>query len=117
MIDAPRNLLGAPTVEPAADARDGELDRLRRDLAQCRADLATATELAGQLQAALQSNRRIGMAVGVLMERHKLTPDLAFDRLHEASSLGNIKLRDLAEDVLYTGESPLGSSRKPAARP
>ena len=106
--------VGSSLEAPAAPAQQFDvltvLDRLQ-------ARVRSAEDKAAGLERALTSNRRIGMAVGVLMERHKLTPDLAFDRLHEASSLGNIKLRDLAEDVLYTGESPLGSSRKPAARP
>lgn len=114
MTDAPCGVVGTPTADAGADAHDDELDRLRGDLDRHRADLATATALAGHLQEALQSNRRIGMAVGVLMERHKLTSDQAFDRLHEASSRGNIKLRDLAEHVLYTGESPRAAPRQPS---
>ena len=50
------------------------------------------------------SNRRIGMAVGILMERHRLTEEQAFDRLRDLSQRRNVKLRDLAEQMIYTGD-------------
>ena len=65
-------------------------------LTSARADLAT-------LQRALASSRSIGMAMGILMERHKVTDAQAFDLLREASQRGNVKLRDLAERLVATG--------------
>jgi len=38
------------------------------------------------------------------MERHRLTEDQAFDRLRELSQRRNVKLRDLAEQIIYTGD-------------
>ena len=49
------------------------------------------------------SNRRIGMAIGVLLTIHHLTDQQAFDELREESMRRNVKLRDLAEQVIYTG--------------
>jgi signal transduction histidine kinase/AmiR/NasT family two-component response regulator len=58
------------------------------------------------LRAAVVSHRTIGQAVGVLIERHRLTDSAAFERLREASNRRNIKLRDLAERLIRTGEEP-----------
>jgi AmiR/NasT family two-component response regulator len=49
------------------------------------------------------SNRRIGMAIGVLVTIRHLTDQQAFDELWEESMRRNVKLRDLAEQVVYTG--------------
>lgn len=65
--------------------------------------LADAEERADRLQQALQSNRRIGMALGILMARHGLTEAQAFRALRDQSNERNVKIRDLAERVIYTG--------------
>ena len=75
------------------------------ELAGARTDLAAATAHAEHLQRALITNRQIGMAMGILMERHRLTPEQAFDRLRRLSQQRNVKLRDLAEQLIYTGET------------
>jgi hypothetical protein len=59
-----------------------------------------------QLDAALTTNRRIGAALGILMARHRLTHEQAFLSLRQASQNSNRKLRDLAEDILTTGDLP-----------
>ena len=59
---------------------------------------------ADNLERALASNRDIGTAVGVLIAQHKLTRDQAFDLLRIASQNTNRKLRDVALDVIDTGE-------------
>ncbi len=64
----------------------------------------SARELAGNLQAALEARAVIDQAKGILMERHKLTPDQAFQLLAKASMATNRKLRDLAETLVTTGE-------------
>jgi len=88
-----------------------DLAQSRSDLAQSQVDLAVANELAVNLQEALQASREIGMAMGILVERHKLTAEQAFDQLRGASSRRNVKLRDVAKEVLYTGElSPTRSA-------
>ncbi len=55
------------------------------------------------LERALQSNRTIGMAMGVLMNQYKITQDEAFDLLRMASQHGHRKLVDVAMDVTETG--------------
>ncbi len=58
---------------------------------------------AEHLQRALQSNRDIGVAIGILMAAHKVTRDQAFDLLRIASQHTNRRLHDIALDVADTG--------------
>ncbi len=67
-------------------------------------------ELVDDLERALESRDLIGQAKGVLMARHKLTADEAFDLLRAASNHRNEKLRDVAEQVARTGTLGLGTS-------
>jgi GAF domain-containing protein len=55
------------------------------------------------LERALQSNRGIGVAIGVLMNQYKITQAEAFDLLRMASQHGHRKLVDVALDVTETG--------------
>ena len=65
--------------------------------------LLAAEEQVIHLQAALRTNRRIGMAIGVLMALRKIDEDEAFDLLKRASSRRNVKLRLIADEVVRTG--------------
>jgi GAF domain-containing protein len=67
----------------------------------------SARDLADNLQVALESRAVIDQAKGILMERHKLTADQAFQLLVQASMQANRKLRDVAADLLHTGDLPL----------
>jgi GAF domain-containing protein len=58
------------------------------------------------LTSALQSNRDIGAALGVLMARLLVTREQAFDLMRIASQRSNRKLRDIAQDVLDSGTLP-----------
>jgi GAF domain-containing protein len=55
---------------------------------------------ASHLNQALTSRKVIGQALGILMERYGLTDDRAFDFLVRASSHGNVKLRDVAQNLV-----------------
>lgn len=57
-----------------------------------------------QLGQAVVSRTVIGQAQGILMERHKITADQAFDRLKDGSQHLNRKLRDIAATLVATGE-------------
>ena len=48
----------------------------------------------------------IEQAKGILMERRKLTEDQAFTELTRASQNTNIKLRDVADELVRTGALP-----------
>jgi DNA-binding response OmpR family regulator len=79
--------------------------RVHHRLAQQRAAaLDQAESRADTLELALLTGRRIGMAMGILMARHGITSDAAFDLLRQHSANHNIKLREVAEEVLLTGE-------------
>jgi AmiR/NasT family two-component response regulator len=80
---------GSPTV-------DGQYQIARKQL-------QAARETIRQLTEALDTNRDIGAATGILMHQFGLTQEQAFDRLRVTSQNRNIKLRDVAQTVLYTG--------------
>ncbi len=76
------------------------------ELAQLQFRLIEALSRAENLERALHTNRRIGMALGILMSRRQLTEEQAFACLREASQRCHTKLRDVAEQVVYTGDLP-----------
>lgn len=57
-------------------------------------------ERAETLRAGLESNREIGKAVGLMMAFHKISDDEAFQMLRKASQDLNLKLADVAREVL-----------------
>ena len=71
----------------------------------------SARDMAGNLQAALESRAVIDQAKGVLIERYKLTPDQAFQLLARASMHANRKVRDIADVLVRTGELPVTTRR------
>ncbi|MCW2529034.1 MAG: hypothetical protein JWM76_3894 [Pseudonocardiales bacterium] len=59
------------------------------------------------LELALESNRRIGIAIGVLMALKHVTDEQAFIMIREASQARHMKLRDVAEVIAMTGTMPV----------
>jgi hypothetical protein len=92
-----------------AEQRDAFTDRdalVGLLLATHGAQVATAMFYGHQVQhlkRALKTNRRIGVAMGVLMATHKVTDEQAFDLLRIASQNSNRKLAEVADDVVETG--------------
>jgi hypothetical protein len=87
------------------------LARLAVDSAEERATDELKTD---NLTEALRTRAMIGQAQGILMERERVTADEAFDMLRRASQHMNIKLREVAETLVETGESPeTGSPPEP----
>lgn len=92
------------------------------------ADVATATVLAtflalvvshdlhetdvAHLTTALDTNRQIATAVGVLMGARQLTHEEAFRELQQASNDTNRKVREIADWVVYTGTLPPVDGRR-----
>src|SRR3954471_8887423 len=64
----------------------------------------SARDMADNLQTALESRAVIDQAKGILMERYKLTADQAFQALARVSMHTNRKVRDVADDLVQTGE-------------
>ena len=67
---------------------------------------AARQDKANHLTRALESNREIGVAMGILMANGKLTSPQAFDQLRTASQNLNRKLHDIAADVAVSGTLP-----------
>lgn len=81
--------------------KQAELDRQLIEHLQF--DATDARSRIAHLEKALETSRRIGAAIGILMATHRITDETAFQLLQRASQKRNQKLRDLAEDVLLTG--------------
>lgn len=56
--------------------------------------------LVAQLNEALKTRETIGKAIGILMEREGRTEDEAFDLLRQVSQSSNVKLREIAEQIV-----------------
>ncbi|TMH01536.1 MAG: ANTAR domain-containing protein [Betaproteobacteria bacterium] len=94
---------GAPD-EQAAEPRAPRPGRLCMDRSE---DEAPPSRIA-----ALRDHRVIGMAVGVLMERHRLSAELAFDALRRQARSERIKLVQLASAIV-AGTAQLRSGSPP----
>ncbi|SNS56692.1 GAF domain-containing protein [Geodermatophilus saharensis] len=70
-----------------------------------------AREAADNLQIALESRAVIEQAKGILIERHGMTADQAFEALATVSMSRNVKVREIAETLVLTGELPPVRSR------
>jgi signal transduction histidine kinase/DNA-binding response OmpR family regulator len=68
--------------------------------------VSQAEDEAANLRVALSSNRLIGAALGILMNRLEIGSDESFALLRETSQRLNRKLRDIADEVVLTGELP-----------
>lgn len=83
---------------------EGRADADALLIAELQAEGIINREHAANLEVALKTSRRIGAALGILMADRKVSEDDAFQILRKASMDGNRKLRDLAEDILTTGD-------------
>jgi GAF domain-containing protein len=69
----------------------------------------SARARADNLQAALATRGVIDQAKGILMDRHKLTADQAFQVLAQMSMKTNRKLYAVADELVHTGDLPPGN--------
>ena len=81
------------------------LDELATHCAIALAGAATRSNN-DHLRQALESNRDIGAAIGILMGTKLVTKEQAFDLLRIASQHTHRKLREVALDVIDTGALP-----------
>lgn len=79
------------------------------DASQTRAQVVDTHR--NDLRAVIASRDVVGQAQGILMERERITAHEAFEVLRHASQDLNVKLRDVAQHLVDTGEDP----RSPAA--
>jgi GAF domain-containing protein len=103
----PRGSFGAlACYSPEPGAFDASAVALAASFASQAALIYSARELEANLRAGMETRERIGQAVGVLMERHRLTSQRAFDLLVYVSQRTHRKLREIANWVTETGEDP-----------
>lgn len=74
------------------------------------ADALVASEERAGLRTALRSRQVIGVAQGILMQRFGLSLDQSFEVLRRYSQNKNVKLRDLAEQLVHAGTIPDGQT-------
>jgi AmiR/NasT family two-component response regulator len=94
-------------VEATIFRSDGHADasgRAGADVARLTDNLALADAELGHPRTALATNRRTGMAIGILISLCTIGEEEAFDPLRRASGHRNVKLRLVAEDVIRTGK-------------
>lgn len=91
--------------EPAIDRAE-----LLADHAAIAVDASVTLDRAHHLEHALTNSRTIGLALGMLVERYKITPAEAFQQLRTASQHTNRKLADIAAELVETGEFTPGES-------
>ena len=68
--------------------------------------LYRAEQKCADLEIALEGNRVIGAAIGILMHAHRITSDDAFVMLRDKSAGFKRKLRDVADEVVQSGVLP-----------
>ena len=95
-VDRPR-----PVIIGAVDEL-GKIERLEKELSE--------------LHAALVTRSQIGEAKGILMERFALTSDQAFAILKRLSSHENVRVSDIAAELVRTRELP-DHERRRTGRP
>ena len=106
--------LGALNLYARYPQAFGVIDRARGLLLASMAGFACSTarshedeeRRAENLHAALITRALIGQAQGILIERERITADQAFHVLRQASQHLNVKLREVAQDLVDTGERP-----------
>jgi transcriptional regulator with GAF, ATPase, and Fis domain len=85
------------------DAFDEESEHVGQLFASHAAMAYSTARRQSQLLRAVTTREVIGQAQGILMERHRITPDRAFAMLVNASQRANVKLRDIADTLVRTG--------------
>ena len=106
--------LGALNLYARYPLAFGVVDRARATILASLASLALSIahshedeeRHAANLHAALASRESIGQALGILMERERITANQAFDILRRASQHLNVKLREVAQNLIDGGEEP-----------
>ncbi|MDQ0380583.1 GAF and ANTAR domain-containing protein [Amycolatopsis thermophila] len=92
-----RTVLGALNLYSGkTDAFDDDAETVAGMFAAHAAVALSGSRKQAQLVDALDTRDTIGMAKGILVERHHVDGDRAFDMLVEASQHANVKLRDVA---------------------
>jgi hypothetical protein len=87
------------------DTLETRIDVDREVIAQLQADGLLSDEHAAHLKHALQSSRKIGAAIGIVMADRKVSEEDAFRVLSKASQDTNRKLQVVACEVVSKGDA------------
>ena len=100
-LHADNNSLGALNIYSETIGALDDASAQAADLFAAHASLAMGkARTISQLQEGMHSRQRIGIAIGILMHQYELTEERAFSFLVRASSHGNVKLRDVAAEIV-----------------
>lgn len=99
-------IAGLNLYSTATDAFDAGAQVVAEALAVHAGLALGAVEQEVTLRQAMGTRETIGQAVGILVERYKVTPTQAFALLVRTSQHRNIKLREVATRLIETGEDP-----------
>lgn len=107
-LSSPRSVMGALNLySTSVGAFDDEQVQQIALLYANHASIALANRvLESDLKAAVDTRGLIGQAIGILVERHRVTPQQAFELLVRGSQRLHVKLRELARQVVETGQDP-----------
>lgn len=103
-----RRRRGGPVSAADAEVVHGLVDHAVNVVVgqRLREQLESQRTRARNLEQALDTNRAVGVAIGIVMAGQRCSAADAFALLRGASQSGNRKLRDVAAQVAYTGELP-----------
>lgn len=102
-----RNLRGSLSVYSGKPDAFDEVATLVLPVFAARASIALAySDKLRNLRRAIDSRELIGQACGILMERHRMTAEQAFADLVAASQRHHLKVRELAQRVVESGQDP-----------
>lgn len=102
LYTAQRNAGALNVFSTEVKAFDAEAEAIGSVLAAHAAAAIVASRQEEQLQSALSSRDLIGQAKGIIMERYQVDAVRAFEMLRELSQSGNVKLVDIAKQVIDT---------------
>ncbi|UQX88835.1 GAF and ANTAR domain-containing protein [Jatrophihabitans telluris] len=106
-LSSPRRTIGALNFYAMhPDAFDDYGVELAKIYASHASIVLANRSLEQDLQVAVDTRGTIGQAMGILIERHRISPKNAFDMLVRGSQQSNMKLRDLAAHIVDTGLDP-----------
>jgi AmiR/NasT family two-component response regulator len=107
-----------PALEPcAASDADPRLVEAMVRILELDAELAGARRSIADLTAALETNRDIGAAIGIVMATRGVDSGAAFDLLRQVSQARHTKLRDVAREVVALRRLMVPPEAAPNGRP
>ena len=107
-LSSPRRTLGSLNVYARQPGSFGPDETQTAQIYAAHASIVLASrQLESDLRVAVDSRGLIGQAIGILLERHKVQPQQAFDLLVKASQRRHLKLRDVAAQLVETGVDPI----------